>query len=77
VARGSCGTKALLLAVRPATPQMTSTTDFCLSIRVSIFEYVRLVAKFPGKGDDREWWSQPKGVQAEELPGVCHGGQPG
>jgi len=56
---------------------MTSTTDFCLSIRVSIFEYVRLVAKFPGKGDDREWWSQPKGVQAEELPGVCHGGQPG
>jgi len=35
--------KSTPLAARPATPLMTLTTDSGLVIRVSMFEYVRLV----------------------------------
>jgi hypothetical protein len=44
VAPGGSGTKDLPLAERPTTPLMTPpNTDLGLSIRVSMFEYVRLV----------------------------------
>jgi len=44
-----------------ATPLMTLTTDLGLSIRVSMFEYVRLVTvtspRSPGMGEGGDWWS--------------------
>ena len=42
-----------------ATPLMTLTTDLGLSIRVSMFEYVRLgpLPRSPGMGEGGDWWS--------------------
>ena len=42
-----------------ATPLMTLTTDLGMSIRVSMFEYVRLghLPRSPGMGEGGDGWS--------------------
>jgi len=63
-----------------ATPLMTLTTDLGLSIRVSMFEYVRLVtgisSQVPWNGRGRRRVELTDGCYSEgdsqELPGFIH-----